>query len=117
MTIPKRGTNSKVNALFEEFANDDRMDESGSGETSISDEEYKHYVGRRRGFATVAHTEVVAEHYPGKNFDSLSKGEWQTIDEKINARFRELLKSEFPDKHYHMNLLYLSKKQGDFKPP
>ena len=62
------------------------MDESGSGETSISDEEYKHYVGRRRGFATAARSEVVAEHYPGKNFDSLSKGEWQTIDVKINER-------------------------------
>ena len=49
------------------------MDESGSGEISISDEEYKHYVGRRREFATAARSEVVAEHYPGKNFDSLSK--------------------------------------------
>ena len=117
MTIPKRGINSKVNALFEEFATDDRMDESGSGETSISEDEYKHYVGRRRRFATAARSEVVAEHYPGKNFDSLSKGEWQTIDEKINARFRELLISKFPDKHYQLNLLYLSKRQGDFKPP
>ena len=68
------------------------------------------------GLRPVAHSEVVAKH-PGKNFDSLSKGEWQTIDEKINARFRELLISEFPDKHYQLNLLYLSKKQGDFKPP
>ena len=113
-TSPKRHIiNSHINALFKEFAPDQMETE----DETISDEEYQHYVGQRRGFATVARNEVVAEHYPGRNFDSLSKGEWQMINEMINARFRELLISAFPDKHCRLNLLYLSKKHENPKPP
>ena len=62
-------------------------------------------------------TEVVTEHYPSRDPNTLSKNEWEAVTEAINARFRELLIATFPENHVQLNALYLHRKKNDTKPP
>ena len=83
---------------------------------TISDELYQQYVDKRKQIVVQARREVVTEHYPARDQKSLTRNEWDAITDFINGRFRELLIAEFPDNHFELNSLYLSKKQ-DGKPP
>ena len=96
---------SKINALFKEFADDHPI------------QPYEHYVAKRKEFAMQSRREIAAEQYPSRDLNRLSQEEWEAMKEPINARFRELLISEFPDNHFQMNALYLNEKQNQAKPP
>ena len=96
---------SKINALFKEFADDHPI------------QPYKHYVAKRKEFAMQSRREIAAKQYPSRDLNRLSQEEWEALKEPINARFRELLISEFPDNHFQMNALYLNEKQNQAKPP
>ena len=115
---PKRS--AAINALFEAFtqnaSRDQQMDLDNENE-EISDEQYQQYVAQRKEFVTQARRETVAEHFPSKDPSGLTRGEWDSINDNINARFRELLVSAFPDNHYKLNSLYIIKKQSAEKPP
>ena len=116
MTPTKRyAINSQVNALFQEFA--EQTDDESPVEAQELETQYKHYVTQRQDFATQSRTEVVAEHYPTRDPNNLSRQEWYAVTDAINARFRELLIAAFPDNHTELNALYLEKKKNDNKPP
>ena len=51
------------------------LEDTSSGDQSISDEQYNHYVEQRTAFGRQARREVAAEHYPGKELCTLTKKE------------------------------------------
>ena len=111
----------RINALFRQFGNngqkEDKDMESVEGNTNeveigehISEEQYEHYVGQRKSFGGQARSEAVAHYYPTKSPAILTEEEWSKIQPHINARFRELLVTAFPDNHLQMNILYENRK-------
>ena len=82
----------------------------------ISSELYEHYVERRKDLALKSRTDIAGERYPSRKPNNLSKDEWEAISQAVNARFRELLISEFPDNHFQLNELYISRKRNQGKP-
>ena len=81
----------------------------------ISTELYEHYVARRKELALQSRTDVAGEQYPSQERNKLSRVEWEAISEAVNARFRELLISEFPENHFQLNELYISRKRNQGK--
>ena len=106
-------TVSKINALFQEFSEVDKMADLDSEE--IPTELYEHYVARRRELALRSRTDVAGEQYPSQEPNKLSRVEWEAISEAVNARFCELLISEFPENHFQLNELYISRKRNQGK--
>ena len=88
----------------------------GLDSKELSSELYEHYVGRRKDLALKSRTDIAGELYPSRKPNKLSKDEWEAISEAVNARFRELLISEFPENHFELNALYICKKQNQTKP-
>ena len=84
---------------------------------SAAKEQYQHYISQRKELGTVARREIVSKHYPGRDLETLTKEEWEMINDEINSRFRELLISAFPDLHYELNLMYINNRRSDTKPP
>ena len=82
-------------------------------EQSVSDEQYLQYETQRMELASLARREIVSQHFPGRPLESLRKEEWNSISDDINKRFRELLITAFPDRHYELNKMYLNKKLAD----
>ena len=76
-----------------------------------SREQYEHYVVRRKELASKSRTDIAGEQYPLREPNKLSRDEWEAISDAINARFRELLISEFPENHFQLNALYISRKR------
>ena len=76
----------------------------------ISEEQYEYYVGQQKAFGEQAKCEAIAHYYPMKSPAKLTEEEWSKIQPHINARFRELLVTAFPDNHLQMNILYESRK-------
>ena len=103
-------TNERINALFKEFAGDERMEDQQLNDL------YEHYVTRRNEFVMQSRREIVTDQYPSRDPNSLSKAEWESLSSAINSRFRELLISAFPENHFQLNELYLSRKNAE-KPP
>ena len=93
------------------------MEESPSESEEEESRQYQHYASQRKHFANQSRIEVVAEHYPLRDPNTLSKNEWEAVTEAINARFRELLNATFPENHVQLNALYLHRKKNDSKPP
>ena len=84
---------------------------------SAAKEHYQHYISQRKELGIVSRREVVSKHYPGRDLETLTKEEWEMINDDINSRFRELLICAFPDLHYELNLMYINNRRRDMKPP
>ena len=106
-----KGTSSKRAAIQELFDEAMDLEDKSTGDQSISDDQYNHYVEQRTAFGAQARWEAAAEHYPGKELCSLTKKDWDSIQGTVNARFGDLLMLAFPDNHFELNSLYLLRKQ------
>ena len=68
-----KGTSSKRAAIQELFDEAMDLEDKTTGDQSISDDQYNHYVEQRTAFGAQARWEAAAEHYPGKELCSLTK--------------------------------------------
>ena len=118
MTTPKRLDSKdieRINALFEEFVTEEEMEEESNSDQQLN-EQYEHYATRRTEFVMQSRKEIVEKMHPSRDPNTLTKKDWESMNPAINARFRELLISAFPENHFQLNELYLLRKQNSENP-
>ena len=76
----------------------------------VDEETYTSYAEKRKDCANQARREIAAHHFPDRFPSQLSEKEWAGIQTQINARFRELLVTAFPDNHLFLNCMYMNRK-------
>ena len=105
-----------IHSLFQEF-NEPAGTPMETEKRSVTKEQYQHYISQRKELGTLSRREVASKHYPGRDLETLTKEEWEMMNDDINSRFRELLITAFPDLHYELNLMYINNRRRDMKPP